>query len=130
MRRFARTGRIADHFWGMRPFTVQERLCILRQLKEHAQNNPYLQLYVLKGDRFGDHIVYYFEGKGILIIDPTTNYDLSGYYSELLIVHPGILKLYKAYFTGGILKHFVQPAGAEQALLQQSRLMRLALTLW
>ena len=119
MRRFARTGRIADHFWGLRPFTVQERICILRKLQDWSRNNPYFRLYILKEENFGDHIVYYFEGKGILVIDPKTSYDLSGDYSELLIVHPDILKLYKAYFTGGILKHFVQPAGAEQTLLQE-----------
>lgn len=104
MVRFARTGRMQDHFWGMRPFTPEERIRIIRLLKEQNENNPYFSLFLLKDNRFlRDLEIVYYEDMGIMMTDPTTDYALQGNHSEVLIVHDEFMRMFKEYFERSLL---------------------------
>ncbi|MBE5773465.1 MAG: hypothetical protein E7337_05970 [Clostridiales bacterium] len=105
MWKFVHTGRLTDHFWGMRNFTMQERAAIMRRLLEHAENNPFFNLYFLKDNQFlRDIEVFCYDGKGLLIVDPNTDYDLSGGHAEVMLDHPEFQRLYKDFF----LKHLIR----------------------
>ena len=43
---FARTGVQNDHFFAMRPFTVEERHRVFRHLLDQEKNNPYSHMYL------------------------------------------------------------------------------------
>lgn len=45
MLRFARSGKASDQFFGIRPYTVPERLAILLQLRKQMLENPNFHLY-------------------------------------------------------------------------------------
>lgn len=99
MLRFARTGRMLDHFWGMRPFTREERVRILENLLDQIEGNPYFNVYFLKDNScIQDACINYYEDAGILILDSNTDYQLSSNYSEIMISHPEFMRLFKEYF--------------------------------
>ena len=99
MLRFARTGQTMDHFWGMRPFTCEERARILEELLKQIEDNPYFNVYILKDNAaISDTLIAYYEGIGVVLLDPNTNYMLSDGYSEVMITHPEFCRLFKEYF--------------------------------
>jgi len=103
--KFVRTGRLSDHFWGLRPFTLQERATIIRHLIDQIENNPYFHIYFLKDNQFlRDIEVFCFDGKGLLIVNADTNYDLMQNHSEVILEHPEFQRLYKDFF----LKHLIR----------------------
>lgn len=108
MLRFARTGRMSDHFWGMRPFTSAERVAILRRLLDEIENNPYFNVCFLKeNDELRDVVIMYFEDKGLLLLDSATDYFLAEGHSEVMILHPEFMRLFKEYFERVLLNGMV-----------------------
>ena len=104
MVRFARTGKMSDHFWGMRAFTREERLEILQLLIDQVENNPYFNVYFLKDNDFlRDVEIAYYENVGILVLDANTDYDLGDNHSEIMIVHSGFIRMFKEYFERSLL---------------------------
>lgn len=104
MVRFARTGKMSDHFWGMRAFTREERLTILRLLIDQVENNPYFNIYFLKDNDFlRDVEIAYYENVGILVLDANTDYDLGDNHSEIMIVHSEFMRMFKEYFERSLL---------------------------
>lgn len=104
MVRFARTGRLQDHFWAMRPFTSEERVRILALLLEHMDGNPYFDIYFLKDNDFlRDAEIAWYEGAGIMIMDANTDYALEGNHSEVMIVHEEFMRIFKEYFERSLL---------------------------
>lgn len=86
MMSFAKTGRHSDHFWAMDAFTVDERLMILNNLLDNEENNPYFHLHFLKDDHvLRDMEIACYEGKGFLMLESDTSYDLSMGHSELML---------------------------------------------
>lgn len=105
MWRFIRTGQTLDHFWGMRPYTIKERICILENMIQQAENNPFYNLYFLENDDLlRDIQIGYYEGKGLLIADAQTSFNLAEGHSEILITQSEFLEQYKAYFLKHLLK--------------------------
>lgn len=108
MVRFARTGRLADHFWAMRPFTPGERVRIFRLLLEQNENNPYFNVFFLKDNDFlRDVEVAHFENTGILMMDPSTDYAMQGNHSEVMIVHDEFMRMFRDYFERSLLADHV-----------------------
>lgn len=104
MVRFARTGRVQDHFWGMRPFTPAERIRIIRLLMDQNENNPYFSVFFLKDNDFlRDLEIVYYEDMGIMMTDSTTDYALQGNHSEVLIVHDEFMRMFREYFERSLL---------------------------
>ena len=108
MRRFAMTGKTADHFWMMRPYTPKEREVILSELLKQQGNNPYVHFYFLKDDAtLRDVEIAYYEGEGMLILDSETDYNLEQGHSEVLITHERMLSLFKEFFMNQLLQEYV-----------------------
>ena len=125
MLRFARTGRTMDHFWGMRPFTSEERVRILENLLEQIEDNPYFNVYILKDNAaISDIYVGYYEGVGVLLLDPRTDYTLDDGYSEVMITHPEFGRLFKEYFERVLLAKEVLSFNETTAFIR--RLIRIA----
>lgn len=108
LRRFARTGRTKDHFWMMAPYTVQERIAILKEQLNQMTHNPYVHMYLLNDDdAIRDVEIAYYEDKGMLFLDANTDYRLDDGHSEVLIIHPEMLRLYREFFTDMLLRESV-----------------------
>lgn len=99
MRRFARTGRLSDHFWGMRAFTPDERVRILTELRRQQLENPYVHLHFLKDDALvRDVEIACYDGIGILVLQADTDYNLAAGHSEIIISHPEMLRTFQQFF--------------------------------
>lgn len=116
MLRFARTGRLSDHIWCCRAFTAEERVRILRYLRDTLMALPGFHLYFLKDDAAlrEDEIVLY-EDRGLSIIKAGTDYDMSARHSEILITQPEMLKVFKCFFMESTLRYRVESAEASAA---------------
>lgn len=105
---FAKTGMTSDHFWGMRPFTVTERIRILQGILEQQRKNPYFHLYFLRNDdTIRDAEITCYDNIGILILDSNTDYNLSEGYSEAMITHSEFMRLFKDFIMQQITKRQV-----------------------
>ena len=125
MVRFARTGRTTDHFWGMRPFTPDERLRILRQLLDQMENNPYFYVYFLRDNDFlRDVEIAYYEGLGVLVLDSDTDYELEKSHSEVMIVHGEFMRMFKEYFERALISE--QVLSRRESLDFMNELIRMA----
>ena len=112
MVRFARTGRMQDHFWGMRPFTPEERVRIFRLILEHNESNPYFNVFFLKDNDFlRDVEVAYFEREGILMTNASSDYALQGNHSETMIVHEEFMRMFREYYEKSLLADHVLSHG-------------------
>ncbi len=110
MRRFALTGKTSDHFWGMRPYTLTERIVILGDLLKQQNENPYVHTYFLKDDStLRDVEIAYYEDEGMLILESDTDYNLEQGHSEIMVTHQEMLNLYRDFFMNVLLQDYVYP---------------------
>lgn len=108
MVRFARTGKMSDHFWAMRAFTPEERVRIFRFLLEQNENNPYFDLFFLRDNDFlRDVEVVHYDNAGILMMDPSSDYAMLGNHSEVMIVHDEFMRMFREYFERSLLADHV-----------------------
>lgn len=107
---FAKTGRTTDHFWGMAPYTVEERIEILETLLEQQRSNPYIHMYLLKeDDDLRDIEIACYEDAGMLFLESDTDYHLAQGHSEVLITHPELLRLFRDFFMRVLVRERVLP---------------------
>lgn len=106
---FVHTGRLSDHPWCCRSFTPAERAEILRFLRHTLMELPGFHLHFLKDDDAlrDDEIVLY-EGRGLSIIKPGTDYDLQNEHVELMITQPEFIQLYRRFFMESTLRYRVE----------------------
>lgn len=89
LHRFAHTGYATDHVVGMRPFTPQERIAILRDVIEQCRTNVYLHIYILHPDlKVRGMTLTTHEGMGVYLLDSNTKYDVVNGHSEAFILMP------------------------------------------
>ncbi len=125
MVRFARTGRLQDHFWGMRNFTPEERVRVLQLLVEQMEKNPYFNIYFLNDNDFlQDTAIAYYEGEGIAMMPANTDYALAGNHSEVMLVHSEFMRMFKEYYERELLRNHVMSRADTLNLM--SDLIRLA----
>lgn len=120
MRRFAQTGVLSDHLWCCRPFTVAERVQILRGLLEELTSRDNVHLCFLKEDealRY-DEIVF-FEDRGLSIIQPQSPYEDGTAIHEVLITQPELLKVFKRFIIESTLRYRVDTPQSAAAFLEQ-----------
>lgn len=116
MQRFALTGRLSDHLWCCRPFTVEERVQILRHLRDTLMSLPGFHLYFLKDDaalRDDEFILY--EDRGLSVVKVGMDYDMSARHDEIMITQPELLKVLKRFFMESILRYRVESEEASAA---------------
>lgn len=118
--RFAKTGKTSDHLWCCRAFTPMERAEILHFLRDQLLTMPTFHLYFLKDDDalLNDEVILY-EGKGLSMIKPGTDYDLSQSHAEILITQPQFLEAYKRFYLSSILRYRVESQHFTQRYLDE-----------
>ncbi|MBQ2833542.1 MAG: hypothetical protein IJE71_02945 [Clostridia bacterium] len=126
MERFAKTGRQTDHFFILRPYTPSERGAILRNIRAHAQSNPYFHVCFFKGafDTPPVSEIALYEGAGMLLTKPYTHYNLAQDHAEALIPDATFCRQYKEFFMQDLLANHVLTQ--EETLAELDRLIQLA----
>ena len=108
MERFMRTGVLTDHFFLQRAYTVEERRQIIRVLLDAMREHPYFNVHFLKpGIPELCYEISYYDGKGVLLMDAYTGYELGTEHSEALITLPAFMESFKAYFKDELQSHYV-----------------------
>ena len=98
MERFARTGLLSGHFWGLRPFTPEERRRILAEQLRLMRVNPGYRLFFLRDDSgIRDLDLCCCERFGALISSGYTDYNLDKGYTEILLGHKKFMKLFEDF---------------------------------
>ena len=106
MEDFARTGRQSDHFFAMRPYTREERVRILTQIRDQARDNPNFFIYFFRdGVEPPCMEIALYEGVGVLLSKSFTDYDLGGDHAEAIIAQEDFCRCYKTYFFEDLLRH-------------------------
>lgn len=124
MERFMRTGVQSDHFFMQRPFTVEERKRIIRGMRKLMAENPWFNVHFLKQHVQGlRNEITYFEGKGVLLNDAYTGYDLKDNYSEAVVTLPTFMECFRQFFMDEILVHHVESRAETFRLFDQLLLM-------
>lgn len=120
MEQFMRTGVQSDHFFIQRAYTPQERREIIRTLLQQARDNPYFNVYFLRPElpELRNEITLY-EGKGVLMMDAYTGYDLHEDHSEALITLPGFMQSFHRFFMEELLTSLTLTAAESLAVLEQ-----------
>ncbi len=120
MERFARTGRQSDHFFALRSYTPEERVRILRNLREHEERNPNFHVHFFEeGYQQPSAEVGLFEGVGTLMAKPYTDYKLTGEHAETIITQKEFCARYKAYFMNDLLERHVMNRRDTLAVLDE-----------
>ena len=122
-RRFVLSGRTSDHFWGMRPYTIGERIEILQALLDQQKNNPYMHICFLKDDAtLRDAEISCYDGVGILILPSDTDYNLARGHAEVMVAHEGVMALFREFFREILLRDYV--TSAQESVRYLSELIR------
>lgn len=108
MERFMRTGVLSDQFFLQRAYTVEERREIIRVMMEAMRQQPYFNVHFLKpGIPELHYEISFYEGKGVMLTDAYTGYDLDADHSEALITLPAFMESFERYFKDELLAHYV-----------------------
>lgn len=120
MWQFVKTGRTSDHVWCCRSFTMEERLEILLYIRHQLMSKPNIHLYFLKDDSVlrDDEFVLY-EGKGLFVVKPGTDYDWQNAHAEIMITQSEFLKVFRRYFAESTLRYRVESAEASAAAFDE-----------
>lgn len=107
MERFARTGMQSDHFFVLRPYTPQERVSILENLRQQEQINPHFHIHFFKDEFAPTGEISLFEGAGTLMAKPYTHYNLAEDHAEAFITQSAFCERYKAFYVKDLLVRHV-----------------------
>lgn len=108
MERFMRTGVLSDQFFIQRAYTVEERREIIRVMLDAMRRQPYFNVHFLKeGLPPPRYEMSFYDGKGVLLMDAYTGYDLDADHSEALITLPAFMEGFRRYFMEELLTHYV-----------------------
>ncbi len=119
---FARTGVQNDHFFAMRPFTVEERHRVFRHLLDQEKNNPYSHMYLMREedeDSFLDLEATCFVGLGLQLTSIGTDYCLSDGWTETLLEEESFCALYREFYMEELIAHHTQPPEAAVLLMEE-----------
>ncbi len=124
MEQFMRTGVLSDQFFLQRAYTVEERRRILRVLLDTMREKPYFNVHFLRPEvpelRYE---ISCYDGKGVLLMDAYTGYELHSDHSEALITLPAFMEGFKSYFNDELLKHYVMSRADTIRALEQLLVM-------
>lgn len=108
MERFMRTGVLSDQFFIQRAYTVEERRTCIRVLLDAMLNQPYFNVHFLKAEMPPlRYEMTYYGGKGIVLMDAYSNYDLDTDHSEALLILPAFMDAFQRFFKDELLANYV-----------------------
>ncbi len=120
MERFMKTGVLTDQFFIQRAYTVEERRSILRSLHQEAMENPFFNIHFLREDVPDVRCeMTFYEGKGVLLLDAYTGYDLHEDHSEALITLPVFMESFQKFFMEQLLNRYVMSQAESMAVLER-----------
>ena len=124
MERFMQTGVLGDQLFIQRAYTVRERREIVRTLRDAMLENPYFHVHFFK-QNLPDlcNEISYYGGRGVMLMDAYTGYDLEREHSEALITLPEFMEQFRRYFMEELLVNGVVSRAESLALLE--RLMQM-----
>lgn len=112
MERFMRTGVLSDQFFIQRAYTVEERREIIRVMLDAMRERPYFNVHFFRENAPPvRYEISYYEGKGVLMMDAYTGYDLGREHSEAVITLPAFMEECRRYFKDELLVHHVMSRG-------------------
>lgn len=125
MEEFAQTGRQSDHFFAIRPYTPQERVRILSQIRAQLVENPGFRVTFFREEYTPPVMeIGLYEGIGTLMTKPLTHYDLSGDHAEAVITQKEFCERYREYYIHDLLERRV--ISKEETLALMDRLIGMA----
>ena len=108
MQRFMETGVLTDQFFIQRAYTVEERREIIRVLLDAMRTQPYFNVHFLREDSPSlRYEISYYDGKGVMLMDAYTGYELNVDHSEALITLPAFMESFRRYFMDELLMNYV-----------------------
>ncbi len=108
MERFMRTGVQSDQFFLQRPYTMEERRMCIRFLLDTMREQPYFNVHFLQEDMPPlQYEISFYDGKGVMLMDAYTGYDLDADHSEALITLPAFMEAFQRYYRDELLAHHV-----------------------
>ncbi len=116
----ARTGTMTSHFFGMRPFTVEERIRIYQLILQLLTENPYFHMYLLlenEEDHYVDMDVAHMVGQGIQITASQTNYPKETGWTETMLTESSFCDLYREFFMEELIPNHTHPEKYTTAVL-------------
>jgi len=124
MERFMRTGVLSDQFFIQRAYTVEERRKVIRVLLDTMRSQPYFNVHILREEAPPPkYEITLFEGRGVLLMDAYTGYDLDRDHSEALITLPAFVESFRRYFKEELLNHYVRPRAEVLRILENLLVM-------
>lgn len=121
-RRFLETGRLSDHVFCMRPFTVDERIRILDELIDMAQSNPHYHFHFLN-DGLQVHRFQFVccEGLGVLALRLDTDYRNDEGKDNLYITEDMFTQQYINYYMQTLIPRHCRAEDESLAMLKAMR---------
>ena len=97
MEAFARTGRMVDHWPGIRAFTLQERRLILRRELQQMRENPACSIYFLRGDDMRPDRSFTVYDKFGFLLTPIADEADCGVLRSVLVTDPSVVRMMGDY---------------------------------
>ena len=107
MKNFVLTGKQTNHFFAMRPYTLAERMAIIKHLRDQTVNNPYFSIrFLKKGTPLPSMEIALYEGVGVMFTKVDTTYNLSGDHAEALVTHKGFARKFREFYMQELLPKY------------------------
>lgn len=120
MERFMQTGVQTDHFFIQRAYTPEERRKIIERLLLQMRKDPFFNVHFLRPDLPElRHEMTFYEGKGVLLMDAYTGYDLHDDHSEALITLPQFISSFQQFFMEELLGRMTLSRAESMAELER-----------
>lgn len=98
-KRFLETGKMTDHFIGLRPFTPEERKVIFGSMLQAAQKNScFSPLLLIDADFRHRYNLVCYENLGVSIDAKDTDYDIGNGYQSVFLMLPEFTRQYSEYY--------------------------------
>ncbi len=96
--KFVRTGILTDHFWGMRAFSISERITILEELRQANSGHHFRLLFLPDSYWNGPGEITCYGNSSLSIIQHNTNYQLCDQHKEILISDRKVIQSFVSFF--------------------------------
>lgn len=109
LRKFASTGIMSDHFWGMRSFTPEERIAIFRRIIRRMEDEPNYHLFLLdETHSFTESEITLYGEECLSMIKPHTTYSPAEEHFEILIQQRDYCSSFRVFFLRQMIPQYTK----------------------